>query len=580
MTPRSTRKVRTLAAMLAACLLAVFPGPSAAHSVHEVHSVCPLCDTAFTTLMNRSGTVLVHGLDGRPADQPFSARLPVCPSCRFVLYADAFDERDLRKCRRVVARESYQRHRDRGSYYLLAVLDQHLGVDDRTLADDYLHASWEETGEHRIEDQQRSLLHLDAWLAREPMFSAAWIAGQLVAGDLERRLGWFDRARERLATLLILPTRHPHRAAEVTTFQLAQIGCNDREEHFHSCLDVHDAPKECPEGRYDPVPPVPLRDWDEPNPGDLPIQAWADWIAIEAQLRQGGEQAVPQALAFLRAHDLATAIGREEVPVSLPYVARVRHWLQRHHQGVDVGLPMVTVDGGGFTLGSAAWDPLAEPDETAHEVVLTGSFAISAVEVTQELYQAVMGNNPSRFAGPQCPVEQVSWYDAVRFCNQLSHIEGLTPAYRVRAHRVVWDRDADGYRLPTEAEWEVAARAGADHAYAGSDDPDEVGWTSENGGDQTHEVGTLSPNALGLYDMTGNVWEWVWDGYAPYPSGPVTDPTGDERSTTRVCRSGSWHLNHVFARVSARMATPPQTRDNPSLGFRVARSEKGSDVDD
>ena len=159
-------------------------------------------------------------------------------------------------------------------------------------------------------------------------------------------------------------------------------------------------------------------------------------------------------------------------------------------------------------------------------------FSILATEVTQELYESVMGENPSEFKGEKdLPVEKVSWVDAVSFCNELSKKEGLDPVYSINgvtnvyrwgvgndiSEKIEWDEEANGYRLPTMEEWQYAAKGGQEFKYSGSDNLDEVGWYSENSGRKTHPVAQKAPNGYGLYDMSGNVWEWCWDS-APYYS--------------------------------------------------------------
>jgi formylglycine-generating enzyme required for sulfatase activity len=138
---------------------------------------------------------------------------------------------------------------------------------------------------------------------------------------------------------------------------------------------------------------------------------------------------------------------------------------------------------------------------------------LPVIEVTQKEWTEVMGSNPSNFNGTALPVEQVDWYDAISYCNKRSVKEGLTPAYTINGQNVTWDKSVDGYRLLTEAEWEYAARGGKNSStqftYAGSNTVGDVAWYSENSGNRTHEAGQKAPNALGLYDMSGNVWEMV-----------------------------------------------------------------------
>ena len=235
------------------------------------------------------------------------------------------------------------------------------------------------------------------------------------------------------------------------------------------------------------------------------------------------------------------------------------------------GYEMVSIEPGEFWMGSPSDEKDRDDDETRHKVRLTRAFHIGATEVTQELYEAVMGPHHATFEGARHPVQDVSWYDAVAFCNELSKQEGKRAAYRVQGESVTWDHDADGYRLPTEAEWEYAARGGEEHVYSGSDDLGTVGWYDSNSDNVTHEVGGKRANGYGLYDMTGNLHEWVWDWYGDYPSGTVTDPTGPSTGSDRVTRGGGWGNSPRYARVAIRVRFVPGLCYGP-LGFRLARS--------
>ncbi len=235
--------------------------------------------------------------------------------------------------------------------------------------------------------------------------------------------------------------------------------------------------------------------------------------------------------------------------------------------------PMVRVKGGSFAMGSTEGS-----DEKPVHTVTVSDFSIGRYEVTQALWQSVMGSNPSNFKGDDRPVEQVSWFDAVDFCNKLSATEGLKPAYSINGSNVSWDRTAKGYRLPTEAEWEYAARGGSQGSsqkvkYAGSDNPDAVAWYSSNEGSQTHPVGHKQANALGLYDMAGNVWEWVWDWYDSgyYAKSRASDPVGADSGSSRVLRGGSWGVLPVDLRSSSRSSYGPSLGDRNFVGFRVVR---------
>jgi formylglycine-generating enzyme required for sulfatase activity len=208
-------------------------------------------------------------------------------------------------------------------------------------------------------------------------------------------------------------------------------------------------------------------------------------------------------------------------------------------------------------------------------------------EVTQEEYQALMRTNPSKFRGDNLPVEQVSWYDAVNYCNVRSRSEGLTPVYTVSGTDVTWNRSANGYRLPTEAEWEYACRAGTTTPYSSGSSVDAAGWYSNNSGSTTHPVGTKQVNVWGLYDMHGNVYEWCWDEYKSYvalgesgyiflvsgsQAGDYSDASSDvSPAADRVLRGGSWSYSGRYARSAYRYGGAPSSRGS-GLGFRLVRS--------
>ncbi|MFE5941307.1 formylglycine-generating enzyme family protein [Streptomyces sp. NPDC056480] len=194
------------------------------------------------------------------------------------------------------------------------------------------------------------------------------------------------------------------------------------------------------------------------------------------------------------------------------------------------------------------------------------AFALGAAPVTRGLYEQVMGTGPSTAHGDRLPVEGVSWGDAIRFCDALSVREGLRPAYRVPADDTDaeapdWDRTADGYRLPTEAEWEHACRAGTTEARYGP--LDEIAWHRGNSGERLHEVGGRRPNDWGLHDMLGNVWEWCWDVYDAEVYGGY-----------RVLRGGGWFDEHWSCRASVRRRSHPTLRID-DVGFRLARTLPG-----
>ena len=241
----------------------------------------------------------------------------------------------------------------------------------------------------------------------------------------------------------------------------------------------------------------------------------------------------------------------------------------------SLGMAMVRLDAGEFLMGSPPYERGRDRDEDRHQVRLTQPFLLAATETTQRQWQDLMGMNPSAYAGDDLPVESVDWFAAVRFCNSLSSHEGLTPAYEIQgADQVRWLPDADGYRLPTEAEWEYACRAGTTTRWASGDhagDLDRIAWHGGVSGGAPRPVSQLEPNAWGLYDMHGNVWEWCWNWSATYPSRFVTDPTGPRGGKSRVIRGGAWDTGALSCRSAEHNAAKPGLRGG-MIGFRVARN--------
>jgi formylglycine-generating enzyme required for sulfatase activity len=220
----------------------------------------------------------------------------------------------------------------------------------------------------------------------------------------------------------------------------------------------------------------------------------------------------------------------------------------------------VLIQPGTFVMGSPVSEANREGDEVQHTVTLTQSFWMSDHETTQEEYQLVMGSNPSSFRGGKLPVESVLWDEAVEYCLKLTERERAVG--RITA--------LQAYRLPTESEWEYAARAGTTGERYG--ELGEIAWWSGNSGNsfETHVVKGKQANAWGLYDMMGNVYEWCGDWYGRYPTGSVTDPTGPNSGSGRVCRGGSWYGDAGLVRSASRVRAGPG-RD-PSLGFRPVLS--------
>lgn len=239
---------------------------------------------------------------------------------------------------------------------------------------------------------------------------------------------------------------------------------------------------------------------------------------------------------------------------------------------------MVVVQGGTFDMGSTGIDARAD-EKPVHQVSLSG-FSIGKYEVTQKEWEEIMGStrNRSKWKGDNLPVECVTWYEAVEYCNLRSTAEGLDPVYSGSGDKIVCDFSKNGYRLPTEAEWEYAAKGGTGVAaytlYAGSNTPGDVAWYDANSNTTIHPIGQKAPNSLGLYDMSGNVREWCWDRYdaSYYKKSPSENPTGPETGGSRVSRGGGWQYGTKYLRVTDRSIDAPTSLLH-YMGLRVVRSK-------
>lgn len=219
-------------------------------------------------------------------------------------------------------------------------------------------------------------------------------------------------------------------------------------------------------------------------------------------------------------------------------------------------------------MGSAPGTAGSHDDERPARQVRISSLWAMVTPVTQAQYEALVGSNPASFVGrPDHPVEQVDWTDAVRFCNRLSAKAGLTAAYRFEGGVVRWDRTATGFRLPTEAEWEYLRRAGEAEPDATAT---ERSWYADNADGTTHPVAARPPNAWGLHDLGGNVYEWCWDRFGVYDPRDTVDPVGAPEGELRVLRGGSFRSEQADLRAAFRNGRAPDFV-HPSVGFRCVR---------
>jgi formylglycine-generating enzyme required for sulfatase activity len=280
---------------------------------------------------------------------------------------------------------------------------------------------------------------------------------------------------------------------------------------------------------------------------------------------------IPVCLAVLFFVATACERGAQQAPAAQPASAAQKTITTAG------GLTMVLIPSGEFEMG----DNNGDPDERPAHKVQVSAFYMDTHEVSQRTYETLVQQNPSKSKGPDKPVEQVDWYHAILFCNMRSLKEVLKPCYDSKT--LICDFSADGYRLPTEAEWEYACRAGMREKYSFGNDPTKLkncAWFKSNAGQVTHSVGQKAPNPWGLYDMHGNVAEWCHDFYSEtyYSSNPAKDPHGPTRGDKCVLRGGSWRSSEEGCRSSARSSETPRFADacfgSDACGFRCVRTAK------
>ena len=312
------------------------------------------------------------------------------------------------------------------------------------------------------------------------------------------------------------------------------------------------------------------------------------WNAVPGAA--GYEVRIADSLAELNSASSINVTGSSYTPASALMNLQTHYWQVRAKDGAEqfgtwsavhslevalVPQGFVQVAGGTFQMGST--DSEADSDESPVHSVTVDSFYMAETEVTFDQYDAyctaagISKPSDSGWGRESRPAINVSWYDAVKYCNWLSEQEGLTLAYEINGTSVSWNQSANGYRLPTEAEWEYAARGGAQsngYKYSGSNNVDEVGWYWDNSGYKTQPVKGKKANELGLYDMSGNVWEWCWDWYGSYSSSTENNPVGPSSGSNRVGRGGSWVDGPGYLRVADRNLGNP-VDSYGDLGFRL-----------
>ena len=290
-------------------------------------------------------------------------------------------------------------------------------------------------------------------------------------------------------------------------------------------------------------------------------------LEAEAKAKAELEEKERQRLAVIAEQERLRLVAEAKAKVEAVKARMVSGGAFQAGEQLVLVLAVRWVPAGRFTMGSPESEEDRRLDETQHEVVLSRGFFMAETECTQGQWEMAMGSNPSGSKGANRPVEQVSWSDAVEYCRKLTvkqRDEGLLP--------VGWE-----WRLPTEAEWEYAARAGTTGARHG--ELDAIAWHNNNSGSETHAVGAMQANAWGLHDMMGNVWEWCSDWSGDYPTGGVTDPTGPKSGSNRIYRGGSWNSVAGYVRSSFRLSFEPGS-SNHLVGFRPVLSSPRTEIPD
>ncbi|MEW6746572.1 MAG: SUMF1/EgtB/PvdO family nonheme iron enzyme [Planctomycetota bacterium] len=367
---------------------------------------------------------------------------------------------------------------------------------------------------------------------------------QLESGKLAEARGSFESARDAIAGL---PQSSRKSFEERVSAALARVDVKVREKELNALeSEAHTAQDS---GDLDRAETLAKRALDL-DKGLL----WADVMLKDIARTRERQRTEREAAARLATAEREAAEKKtpDRTPAGAPrtfagFTYRGKNAQGKHEYVHDMtGLEFVYIEPGTFMMGSPGSESGRYHDEEQHQVMISKPFLIAKYEVTQEVWEKVMGSNRASFKkGGKYPVENVSWNDVMEFCKRV------------------------GLELPTEAQWEYACRAGTTGLYAG--DLDAMGWYGQNSGSSTHPVGQKSANAWGLYDMHGNVWEWCADWYGYYPSGSVTDPTGPSGGSRRVLRGGSWRNGARDCRSANRYGNGPGDR-NGDLGFRPARS--------